>query len=126
MKYLNKFNHQKIWEEGECLDLWSLNHIFAGASLAGLFFILKIPFLISFIISLILMLSWEIYEILNLIIEKPCNKIMDIVTGVLGFVITYYLFLQISQVYHIILFIVISAIFVFLELWGYFSYKKMI
>ena len=114
-----------IWKEGKYIDLWSLNHVLSGGVLAGLLIFIGLPFWVSFLAALSLILGWEIYEIVKGIEEPIGNKIMDVVTGILGFIVMYPLFMKMDEISRIIIFAIISTIFLFLELWGFIAYKKV-
>ena len=109
-----------IWGDGKYIDLWHLNHFLAGVLCAGLIIFLNIDMVSGFLISLVLMLSWEVYEIINNIQETQFNRTMDILLGILAFFLTY-LWPRKSLG---ILFMISGIVWVILELWGYWAYKQ--
>jgi|SRR3989344_8948454 len=113
----------KVWRDGECLDLWSVNHTLAGGLLGATIFFFHINFFFGFLISLVIMIVWEIIEILNNIHEEKCNKIMDVVTGILGFVLIYFLFLKIDTDSALTIFWIMAGCWAFLETWGFISFR---
>jgi|SRR3989338_10420591 len=105
----------KVWKERNYFDLWHINHLLAGILLAGLVIFFDFGFLIGIISSLIIMVSWEIFEILKKVKESNFNRAMDIILGVVGFFILYFI-----QDRYILSFFTISFIvWTFMELWGY-------
>ena len=113
----------KVWLEGKCLDLWSLNHTFFGASMAGLFILISVPFWISLLISFIAMVAWEFWEHFRRIHESLCNKIFDVLTGLLGFFIVHNLVEAYAHEVGIFVFIIIF--YIALELWGCWAFRKI-
>ena len=112
----------RIWREGKYVDLWLLNHTLIGAVLAGFFEIVGVPVLISLIISTLVIVGWEFWEVFKKISEAFWNKIIDVVTGILGFFGMHYL-LDVSS-HKLILFLIVLAVYLVLEVWGYWVYKK--
>jgi len=114
--------YMRIWREGKYVDLWSLNHTLIGAVLAGFFEIVGVPVIISLIISTLVIVGWEFWEVFKKISEAFWNKIIDVVTGILGFLGMHYL-LGVSS-HELILFLIVLAVYLVLEVWGYWVYKK--
>ncbi|MGV8162045.1 MAG: hypothetical protein ACP5N2_01785 [Candidatus Nanoarchaeia archaeon] len=114
----------QIWKEGKYLDLWSVNHTLAGCVLGSIFIFINLQIWVSLIISVILMIGWEIFEIYYGIKEGLANKILDVVTGLVGFFLTYYL-VNVQGVNALSYFLIIALSFAFLETWGYLVYKKI-
>jgi len=79
-----------LYKEGKYIDLWSVPHVLSGVILAIIFNHLGMSFWLNFILSIIIMTWWEFFEehVLNAR-EFLTNKIMDVVTGVIGFIIVY-------------------------------------
>lgn len=117
--------HTKIWLEEKYLDFWSLNHTLSGAVLASISILIGLPFWTSLIMSFLILLAWDIYEIFGGIKEKVGNKILDVITGLIGFFITYYLMHYRICCDNLILFLIIFFSFLILEIWGYISYRKL-
>ena len=107
-----------IWKEGKYLDLWSLNHVLGGGVIAGIFIFLNLELRLALILSFIITLSWEIYELKKDMHEAPTNKVFDLLTNLLGVYIMYKLvalnILDTSAIFAIFLFI-----FLILEVWGF-------
>ena len=114
----------KIWTERKYLDFWSLNHILAGCMLASIFIFFNISFLTSIIISFLILLAWEFFEFFAGIHETMENKILDVIIGLLGFFITYYL-MNNNIFNNLTLFLIIFFPFLILETWGWLAYEKL-
>lgn len=112
-----------IWEEGKCLDLWSVNHLLGGFLLGYIFIYLGFDFWVVIIGALIFMSAWEIFEITEGVEEYICNKLFDIITGAIGLLIFYLLLFKISDFYLFGIFIFSAVIFIILEAWGYLAYR---
>ena len=86
-----KIDHDIIWQEGKYVDFWSIPHIIIGALLAWLFCFFGLNFYINFMISFLIMFGWEFFELYVLHAEEYFpNKVMDVVTGLIGFFVMYY------------------------------------
>ena len=114
----------KIWKNKSYVDLWSVNHFLAGVLLFGLSAFFDMGFWSGLIISLILMIVWEIYELLNNVIETKWNRFFDILLGTLGFLIFFFLNgSYLSRTGFFTVFICALVIWLTLQLWGYHAYK---
>ncbi|MBU2545271.1 hypothetical protein KKC65_02365 [Patescibacteria group bacterium] len=113
----------KIWSEGKCLDLWSVNHFLGGFLLGYVFVYLGFCFWIVFLGTLLFMSAWEIFEMTEGVEEYICNKLFDVVTGLAGLLVFYVLILNIDSYSLFLLFIFSSTIFIALEVWGYLAYR---
>ncbi len=112
-----------IFKNGKYLDLWSVNHTLSGVVIAGPLYYFSIPVIYSFWISLILMVSWEIYEIIFKITETWQNRTTDILTGVLGFCSVWYLYAFVTTHTQILIYVMGLCLFIILEVWGYIAYR---
>lgn len=115
---------RNIWKEGDVFDLWTVNHVLAGALLGALSHMIGIYFWPAIIVSVLLFLCWEVYEKTHDIKETWANRIADVVTAIIGFLIFYLLFGRIESPSNFILFIILAVAWGFLEMWGYLSYKR--
>ena len=113
-----------IWKESKYFDLWSINHLLSGGVLAGLFILFGLKFGVGLLISFVLMLTWELYEFFGPIKERISNQAMDMIEGVLGFLIAYPLILNSNFISRIVSFSILTFLFLFLEIWGFLAYKK--
>ncbi|HEY4489917.1 MAG TPA: hypothetical protein VJC12_01525 [Candidatus Paceibacterota bacterium] len=114
-----------IWEEGKYLDLWSVNHVLSGVLYTGWILKLGFGYQFIFITYFVLAVGWEFYEKYVGVKEHLENQIMDVVTGVAGFFMVYIPDIYWNQISYSAL-IVLSIIFIFLEIHGYITYKKRI
>jgi hypothetical protein len=92
-----KINNADLWKEGKYVDMWSIPHVLCGVILVGVFYYFKIGFWPNLILSTIIMIAWEFFELYVLDVhEYITNKIMDVVTGLIGFFIMYTLIIKFS------------------------------
>jgi len=124
MKKINKHSwYIRIWEGERYLDIWSLNHFLSGFVLSGFFMFIDLSLWVAFILSFIIMLSWEIYERTNnFLMEQSGNQVLDIITGLAGFFIMYYLIMS-GKFENSTLFIITLVSFLILETWGFIALK---
>jgi hypothetical protein len=117
----------RLWEEGKYVDMWSIPHILSGVIMAGLFNWLGIGFWLNLLLSTALMIGWEFFELFVLgVHEHMTNKVMDVVTGLLGFFTSYSLINKYSVTPLIPYLIFVIIIYAFLNTWGYLSYKRRV
>ena len=118
-------DHSKLWAEGKYVDLWTIPHILSGVIMAGSFYWLGFSFWPNIISSIILMIGWEFFELHFLgIHEHLSNKVMDVVTGIIGFFAMYGFIIKYSINKLTTPLSIIIIIFIFLNFWGYLAYEK--
>jgi uncharacterized membrane protein HdeD (DUF308 family) len=117
----NKNWYIKIWNEGKYLDFWSINHILGGLVFARFLIFINFSFWIGFFIALLYMLLWEVYEIAKKVKETNANRILDVLTGVFGFLLGFYLITE-NILNDKIFITTILTPFIILQFWGYMAY----
>ncbi len=100
------------------LDMWSIVHFLTGTLFGFLFLFLKFKFINALILSLLIMLFWEIYEFLEKKGESRINSISDILIGIIAFAITFYLFFDVSSVIKIYTFLFLVIVELSLFIWN--------
>jgi uncharacterized membrane protein YjjP (DUF1212 family) len=118
---LNK--NTRLWSEGKHLDLWSLVHLLGGGVLAGGLFLLNFNTNSILLISFIILISWEIIEIILGIKEHETNILSDIIIGFAGSIIVLYL-MKSNIVNNLYFFIILAVIFIISDIFGYISYVR--
>lgn len=113
-----------IWKHGTYLDLWSVVHILSGALIASACFYFGINFFWSGVITLVLVILWELFEIMLKINEPRKNMLADIIIGMAGFYIIGYLHFTkgwpwSSEFFFSLLFVTLG-----LSLWGFIDFTK--
>lgn len=81
----NTFERTDAWREGTWLDLWSVVHLLTGVLVGLGFNFLGLPTLYAFIIAVLALVMYEMWEALAKIHETPQNRIMDVVVGMISF-----------------------------------------
>src|SRR3989344_4125735 len=79
-----------IRNDGKYLDLWSVNHFLSGIVYTGWMIEWDFNIWFIFVTYFILAVAWELYEFYADVFEELGNKVMDVVTGVIGFFIIIY------------------------------------
>lgn len=87
----SKFERTDIWREGKWLDLWSVVHFLSGVTIGFVFHFLHFGSAATSVIVLLLLISYEMWEIIVRIEETPTNRFMDVVVGMASFLPTYFL-----------------------------------
>ncbi|MDB5187622.1 MAG: hypothetical protein JWO50_142 [Candidatus Kaiserbacteria bacterium] len=74
-----------MWREGSWLDLWSVVHFLSGICVAfGLAFF-HFGANATVVIALLLLIAYEMFEVIAKIDETVTNRIMDVVVGMISF-----------------------------------------
>lgn len=90
-----KINHDFIWQEGKYIDFWSIPHVLIGSLLAWLFMFWNWNFYTNLLVSFSIILGWEFFELYALDVHEHFpNKVFDVITGVIGFYVMYWLILK--------------------------------
>ena len=113
----------KVWVEGKYIDLWAVNHILAGAILAGIFTLSGLNLFFGLAISTVLMIAWEVIEIWQDQIEFLGNKVLDVLLGIAGYVVMYLIVLKVDISQSLLILFVVTPIWVILEIWGFLSLR---
>jgi len=119
------FKRTDIWREGKWLDLWSVVHFLSGMSVAFGLTLFHFGSAASFIIALLLLVAYELWEALVKIEETPQNRFMDVVVGMVSFTPTFlYLVPALSGNAFFFVFAVILTINVVLSAFGWHASHK--
>jgi purine-cytosine permease-like protein len=128
-----KITQEMIFREGKYLDFWSTTHTLIGFILFWFFQYLGWSISLNFIISFIIIFGWEFFELYVIGNHEPFwNKFFDVVTGVIGWLIMYYLVQYYGLKNLLGLEIILTVIYLLLGGWGiwhnhfkkYFKRKK--
>ena len=74
-----------LWKHGTYIDLWSVVHFLSGVLLASVCYYFGLSFTWSTVITLVLVVLWELLEAILKIIESRKNVLMDVIIGMAGF-----------------------------------------
>ncbi|PIR82298.1 hypothetical protein COU20_03130 [Candidatus Kaiserbacteria bacterium CG10_big_fil_rev_8_21_14_0_10_59_10] len=85
------FVRTDMWREGKYLDLWSVPHLLSGVALGLAAFFVGFNPVPTFIIALLLLVGYEMFEAIAKIEETPINRTLDVVVGMASFTLAYYL-----------------------------------
>src|SRR4051794_30035219 len=84
-----KVERMDIWREGKWVDLWSTVHFLSGVSLGLGMYFFTFGTMGSIIITLLLLIGYEMWEAMVKIEETPQNRFMDVVVGIASFLPTF-------------------------------------
>ena len=99
-----KFVRTDIWREGKWLDTWSVVHFLSGITIGFFPRYLGLDTFSAYVIVLLLLVSYEMFEALVKIEETPQNRFMDVVVGMASFIPVYHLHPLLSDTASIALF----------------------
>ncbi|MFH1500375.1 MAG: hypothetical protein ABIE22_00320 [archaeon] len=115
----------KLWfREGKYIDSWSAVHLTSGFGLGIIFlYLFRVSIIYSTIISLIILILAEIVEI-KFVEETRQNRVLDVLIGSLGFIISLIAFLYLSEITLIILSVTLLVIWIILNVCGWREFAK--
>jgi hypothetical protein len=86
-----RFKRTDIWREGQWLDLWSVVHFLSGISIGLGFYFLHVGTLASPLLALVLLIAYEMWERLMQMEETFANGCMDVIVGMLSFLLAFFI-----------------------------------
>ena len=116
---------RRLWE-GRYVDLWSIPHVISGALIAFALMRLGFGFWSGLALSAALASGWELFEQFTALssTEYASNSLMDIVFGVLGYLLfRWFAVLNTHAVRAEVSYVLLGA-FVVLVLFGWASYVR--
>jgi len=113
-----------IWRHGKYVDFWSVVHFFSGALLASFFFYLGLDLFWSATFTLAALLGWEFFEAVLKILETTSNVVVDIIIGLIGFLILAHLHYVEHWTFDWRYFLSLLFITLFLSAWGFVDFLK--
>ena len=74
------------WREGKYLDLWSVPHFLSGVVVALSLYVFGFEVRSAFVIAFLLLVGYEMFEVIAKIDETRWNRTLDVVVGMVSFV----------------------------------------
>lgn len=108
-----------IWREGAYLDLWSVPHFLSGMVVAFVLFFLNYTGSAAFVIAFLLLVAYEMFEVIAKIEETRWNRVLDVVVGMLSFTPTFLLLPDVPRSWAIGSFIIIALLDSILSFFGW-------
>ncbi len=88
---VRRFERTDIWREGKWFDLWSIVHFLSGISIGFAFHFIQFGGLATVVVVFLLLIAYEMWEVIVHIEETPTNRILDVVVGMTSFVLTFFI-----------------------------------
>jgi uncharacterized membrane protein len=86
-----KFIRTDAWrKEGKWVDLWSALHVLSGVAIGFYPRYFGFSMIATFVIVLLLLVMYEMFEVIVKIEEYPSNRFTDVLFGMLGFAPAYF------------------------------------
>jgi len=89
--HTGRFVRTDIWHEGEYLDLWSVPHLLSGVAAGLIAHFVGFAPIPSFVIVLLVLIGYEMFEVIAKIEETRMNRVLDVVVGMASFTPTFFL-----------------------------------
>lgn len=119
-----KFIRTDIWREGKYLDLWSVPHFLSGMIVGFSLFFLGFAVNAAFTIAFLLLVAYEMFEVIAQIEETRWNRVLDVVVGMASFAPTFLLAPYGREPYIVIVFIIIIVMDGVLSFFGWQASQK--
>ena len=107
-----------IWKRGKYFNMWSIVHFSSGVLLGGASYGLGLKFLWAAIISIALILVWEVIEWIIGIIEPSPDVFTDIVLGLVGFSLAAFYYYYLNKEFNLTALVTLFTLTLGLALWG--------
>lgn len=119
-----RFVRTDIWREGKYLDVWSVVHFLSGITVAFSILFFNFGIVPSFVIAFLLLVAYEMFEVIAKIEETRWNRILDVVVGMISFSPAYFLLPIVPYPYHIALPLLLFGLNVALATVGWMESRK--
>ena len=119
-----KLVRSDIWREGEYLDLWSVPHFLSGMCVGFVLLFLGFDFRSAWIIALLLLIAYEMFEVIAQIEETRMNSFLDVVVGMSSFMLTFIFLPQLSHTQAVALFGAVLIVDIILSFFGWRESQK--
>lgn len=113
-----------IWREGDYLDLWSVPHFLSGMAVALILFLFGFATNAAFIIAFLLLVAYEMFEVIAQIEETRWNRTLDVVVGMVSFAPTFLLAPHFSNVQVLVVCAVVLVLDGVLSFFGWRASQK--
>lgn len=86
-----RFIRTDAWKkEGRYIDLWSVVHVLSGIALGFYPRYFGFSILATFVIVTLILIMYEMFEVIVKIEEYPTNRVTDVLFGLVGFAPVYF------------------------------------
>jgi hypothetical protein len=119
-----RFIRTDVWREGEYLDLWSVPHFLSGMIVGFALHFLGFALNAAFTIAFLLLVAYEMFEVIAQIEETRWNRVLDVVVGMTSFAPTFLLTPHVREPYVIIVFVTVAALDAVLSFFGWQASQK--
>ena len=113
-----------FWKHGKYVDSWSIVHFLWGIILAAALYRFGVEFIFALIISLVLLITWELIEWFINVIEPRANVLVDLAIGIAGFLVGGYFYYERYRAFDPNIFAAIFFLTLALDLWGFIDFLK--
>lgn len=120
-----RFVRTDAWKkEGKYVDLWSAVHVLSGLAMGFYPRYFGFSMLATFVIVFLLLVMYEMFEVIVKIEEFPTNRVTDVLFGLLGFTPIYFLDQHVGSTTSIFLLCIATTLAVLVSVIGWtYSYK---
>lgn len=115
------------WQKGRAFDLWSIPHFLFGILMGFLPSLVDyISFSLALVLTLVLAILWELFEMGIGIRETVLNSLLDIFLPIVAYIVTSYVLLSYS--YHRedlgVVMIAVLVLYLFTNISGWLAYRR--
>ena len=114
------------WQKGMGFDLWSIPHFLFGILMAFVPLLTELSFNFVLVLTLVLAVLWELFEVGIGIQETVLNSLLDVFLPISAYIITSYVLLL--QPYHRedlgVVSIAVLILYLFTNISGWLAYRR--
>src|SRR3989344_8259818 len=114
------------WQKGRAFDLWSIPHFLFGILMAFVPPFADISFSFALVLTLVLAVLWELFEMRVGIRETVLNSLLDVFLPIAAYIITSYILLL--QPYHrdelVVFAVAVLLLYLFTNISGWLAYRR--
>lgn len=115
-----------LWKKGRAFDLWSIPHFLFGILMAFASSLTELSFSFALVLTLVLAVLWELFEMRLGIQETVLNSLLDVFLPIAAYIITSYVLLL--QPYHRedigVVSIAVLILYLFTNISGWLAYRR--
>ena len=112
-----------VWgHDKKYFDTWSFVHFLNGFLLGNLFYWIGLSPTMALGASVVAMILWEMFEAIINILESVTNVLIDILAGILGFIVSALIFYHFEVPFSPLVFFILLVFSLILTIWGFLDF----
>ena len=114
------------WLGGKYWDWWMVIHLLSGLILGLALRLLGVPAAFAFVTAFVLILLWEIFELIRKIYEPTSNILIDVIVGLIGYFLAFYAIPSFGVTADVSILAAVVVVWLVLEYSGWRSWRRRV